>query len=120
MYISVSASGYIAQWLERLTADQQVPGSNPGVPFLVYGNSVQYTIYHTCLCTSISAKHIDLGIMQICFVYQGHGRAVKVRRAEPMGSLRVASNPTGVIFAMQILFSGVVPALPSRHFARVV
>ena len=27
------ACGYIAQWLERLTADQQVPGSNPGVPF---------------------------------------------------------------------------------------
>ena len=27
--------GYIAQWLERLTADQQVPGSNPGVPFEV-------------------------------------------------------------------------------------
>ena len=27
------AAGYIAQWLERLTADQQVPGSNPGVPF---------------------------------------------------------------------------------------
>ena len=25
--------GYIAQRLERLTADQQVPGSNPGVPF---------------------------------------------------------------------------------------
>ena len=24
--------GYIAQWLERLIADQQVPGSNPGVP----------------------------------------------------------------------------------------
>ena len=24
------ASGYIAQWLERLTADQQVPGSNKG------------------------------------------------------------------------------------------
>ena len=28
--------GYIAQWLERLTADQQVPGSNPGVPFARY------------------------------------------------------------------------------------
>ena len=28
----VTATGYIAQWLERLTADQQVPGSNPGVP----------------------------------------------------------------------------------------
>ena len=26
------AVGYIAQWLERLTADQQVPGSNLGVP----------------------------------------------------------------------------------------
>ena len=25
--------GYIAQWLERLIADQQVPGSNPGVPY---------------------------------------------------------------------------------------
>ena len=28
-------NGYIAQWLERLTADQQVPGSNPGVPSFV-------------------------------------------------------------------------------------
>ena len=28
-----SKHGYIAQWLEWLTADQQVPGSNPGVPF---------------------------------------------------------------------------------------
>ena len=26
------AVGYIAQWLERLTADQQVPSSNPSVP----------------------------------------------------------------------------------------
>ena len=26
------ANGFIAQWLERLTADQQVPGSNPGEP----------------------------------------------------------------------------------------
>ena len=31
---SARAIGYIAQWLERLTADQQVPGSNPGVPFV--------------------------------------------------------------------------------------
>ena len=28
------ADGSIAQWLERLTADQQVPGSNPGWPFI--------------------------------------------------------------------------------------
>ena len=26
------STGNIAQWLERLTADQQVPASNPGVP----------------------------------------------------------------------------------------
>ena len=26
------ARGYIAQWLERLPADQQVPGSTLGVP----------------------------------------------------------------------------------------
>jgi hypothetical protein len=25
--------GHVAQWVDRLTADQQVPGSNPGVPF---------------------------------------------------------------------------------------
>ena len=30
-----SRHGYIAQWLERLTADQQVPGSNPGVSFFL-------------------------------------------------------------------------------------
>ena len=28
-----ASSGYIAQWLERLTADQQVPASKTGVPF---------------------------------------------------------------------------------------
>ena len=33
-------AGYIAKWLERLTADQQVPASNPGVPF-VCGNRVR-------------------------------------------------------------------------------
>ena len=27
--------GYIAQWLERLNADQQVPGFNPGVSVLI-------------------------------------------------------------------------------------
>ena len=33
--IEVTSTGYIAQWLERLTADQQVPGSTPGAPFFV-------------------------------------------------------------------------------------
>ena len=31
-YLQRVPHGRIAQWLERLTADQQVPGSNPGVP----------------------------------------------------------------------------------------
>ena len=33
--LSRASHGYIAQWLERLAADQQVPGSNPGVPSFV-------------------------------------------------------------------------------------
>ena len=37
---STMSIGYIAQWLERLTADQQVPGSNPGVPF--FANQKRY------------------------------------------------------------------------------
>ena len=32
LHIQRPAAGYIAQWLERLTADQQVLDSNPGVP----------------------------------------------------------------------------------------
>ena len=49
------AYGYIAQWLERLTADQQVPGSNPGVPLLYHdeyvvnvGNCDDHA--HVCSC----------------------------------------------------------------------
>ena len=30
---AMQVCGHVAQWLERLTADQPVPGSNPGVPF---------------------------------------------------------------------------------------
>ena len=41
---SVSWHGYIAQWLEQLTADQQVPGSNPGVPFPVFLVSCRYML----------------------------------------------------------------------------
>ena len=40
---NLQLNGYIAQWLERLTADQQVPGSNPGVPFQVYCNPLPRT-----------------------------------------------------------------------------
>lgn len=37
IYFARAATGYIAQWLERLTADQQVPGSKPGVPYASAG-----------------------------------------------------------------------------------
>ena len=43
--------GYIAQWLERLAADQQVPGSNPGVPSTrscaLLADDVGHTQWHT-------------------------------------------------------------------------
>ena len=42
------AGGYIAQWLERLTADQQVPGSNPGVPLLCPQTSAREFPTQTC------------------------------------------------------------------------
>ena len=46
--------GYIAQWLERLTADQQVPGSNPGVPsvFRLSGGMLEPPEFHMLLDTS--------------------------------------------------------------------
>ena len=50
-----SASGYIAQWLERLTADQQVPGSNPGVPsslcLLPYGLNFRAQLQSPCFAS---------------------------------------------------------------------
>ncbi len=33
LFWSFEFYGGIAQWLEHLTADQEVPGSNPGAPF---------------------------------------------------------------------------------------
>ena len=60
MRVMVDRHGYIAQWLERLTADQQVPGSNPGVPsFFVIkflacvmaqaeGHMGIFALYHVC------------------------------------------------------------------------
>ena len=57
------ALGYIAQWLERLTADQQVPGSNPGVPLPTQGSDVvsqntdESVIYFKLVCDLI-LKHL--------------------------------------------------------------
>ena len=64
---SSTASGYIAQWLERLTADQQVPGSNPGVPFsdfdwvsLVRGVGLLRSVPRTpTLCISAACRPGD-------------------------------------------------------------
>ena len=41
--------GYIAQWSERLTADQQVPGSNPGVPSLAVRTAVLRSVPRRCV-----------------------------------------------------------------------
>ena len=42
-----SIAGYIAQWLEWLTADQQVPGSSPGVPFIGEAATQTLTLVET-------------------------------------------------------------------------
>ena len=52
------AVGYIAQWLERLTADQQVPGSNPGV--LSFGAGVGFVCVRACVgCANIRPPGIE-------------------------------------------------------------
>jgi hypothetical protein len=53
-------SGYIAQWLERLTADQQVPGSNPSVPFcqLVITATIVVIIVSIVIATIITIVSI--------------------------------------------------------------
>ena len=48
------ADGSIAQWLERLTADQQVPGSNPGWPFC----STVRARGQVCVCFDVLASGI--------------------------------------------------------------
>ena len=54
------AVGYIAQWLERLTADQQVPGSNPGVPS--FGAAVGLVCVRACAgCENIRPAGIEPG-----------------------------------------------------------
>ena len=54
------AVGYIAQWLERLTADQQVPGSNPGVPS--FGAAVGLVCVRACVgCANIRPPGIEPG-----------------------------------------------------------
>ena len=47
--------GHIAQWLERLTADQQVPGSNPGVPS-PYMRSLFDTIVVRLRCPTVHGQ----------------------------------------------------------------
>lgn len=42
------ADGSIAQWLERLTADQQVPGSNPGWPFYLNESALGQRLLLLC------------------------------------------------------------------------
>ena len=54
------SNGYIAQWLERLTADQQVPGANPGVPS--FGAAVGLVCVRACVgCANIRPTRIEPG-----------------------------------------------------------
>ena len=75
-----SSHGYIAQWLERLTADQQVPGSNPGVPFLQSGNGQQipetlelaaFLVQHKMLCTCTPKARRCAELSHPCFKHDG-------------------------------------------------
>lgn len=60
-------SGYIAQWLERLTADQQVPGSNPGMPFVFVVASLIPTKFVSLrrarLAQSVERKALNLVVV---------------------------------------------------------
>ena len=58
----LTSSGYIAQWSERLTADQQVPGSNSGVPFVslpVLWHTIQATTTQHRYAVSWKNLHVD-------------------------------------------------------------
>ena len=56
------AVGYIAHWLERLTADQHVPGSNAGVPFL--GAAIGLVCVRACVgCANIRPPGIEAGTL---------------------------------------------------------
>ena len=54
--VASAINGYIAQWLERLTADQQVPGSNPGVPFFSVVLAVPASAGAIASCWRTSAR----------------------------------------------------------------
>ena len=66
--------GHIAQWLERLTADQQVPGSIPGVPSMLPGVQAPGHLPHAAMravepCALWSHAHAAPGHM--CYLRGG-------------------------------------------------
>ena len=70
----VSSRGHKAQWLERLTADQQVPGSIPGVPSMLPGVHAPGHLPHAARravepCTLWSHAHAAPGHM--CYLRGG-------------------------------------------------
>ena len=69
-------TGYIAQWSERLTADQQVPGSNPGVfSFCFLPFSLPTSTSHLHPLESFLEKHLEEPMsFQIAFG-RGFGKA---------------------------------------------
>ena len=59
--------GHIAQWLERLTADQQVPGSNPGVPLLSMAKCVKINCATPAIIDIelLNCTHIKFSLYQV-------------------------------------------------------
>ena len=59
--------GFIAQWLERLTADQQVPGSNPGVPSARLTLSTYLLWLFTAACAASGGRWVvACGLHALC------------------------------------------------------
>ena len=78
-----SGQGYIAQWLERLTADQQVPGSNPGVPFVRARDRCLKAFRAQAACAYLAAgvRMLSAVVSQIERTSNGSGaRDVRVRK----------------------------------------
>jgi type IV secretory pathway TraG/TraD family ATPase VirD4 len=59
--------GYTAQWLERLTADQQVPGSNPSVPYcqLIIATTIRVIAVSIAMITIVGIHHPSFALFAV-------------------------------------------------------
>ena len=78
--------GYIAQGLERLTADQQVPGSNPGAPF-----SITRLFAFSAFNLAAVGSSFTVGIFP-CFYNGGRRSGGSLRIPQTRGMISFGSN----------------------------